>query len=323
MPGGLSFVAREWEHIVERSEFALIDWIRSRVVDRDPVKLGIGDDAAVLRSDAGRDWLVATDMLMEGVDFTFPPATAELAGRKALAVNLSDIAAMGGRPTAAFVSVALPIARGVEFAKSLHVGLLDLADQHGVVLAGGDTNSWHGPLVINVAVVGEPWGTRAITRSGAKPDDWIFVTGSLGGSIAGRHLTFEPRLAESKVLTELVDLHAMIDISDGLAADLHHVLQQSHVGAVIEAESIPISEAAAQSRDARSPLQHALSDGEDFELLVVVSPEDGRRLLADWHEPTPITCIGKITAKEGCWLRTSTQLEPLPPLGWTHSLGND
>lgn len=309
------------ETAVDRPEFKLIDWIRSKVIDRPPVRVGIGDDAAVLGSVAGKDWLVATDMLMEGVDFTFPPATPELAGRKALAVNLSDIAAMGGRPTAAFVSVALPIDRGVEFARSLHSGVLELADKYDVVLAGGDTNSWHGPLVINVAVVGEPWGTQSITRYCAKPGDWIFVTGWLGGSIGGHHLTFEPRVREAKLLTELVSVHAMIDISDGLAADLHHILERSRVGAIIDAAAIPISDAARLSSDDRTPLHHALADGEDFELIFTVSPDDGCKLLAEWRDLTPISHIGQITAEAGCWLRQhDDRLEPLPPLGWTHQL---
>lgn len=306
---------------MDRPEFALIDWIRSRVVDRDPVVVGIGDDAAVLRSHASRDWLVATDMIMEGVDFRLPDASPELVGRKALAVNLSDIAAMGGRPTAAFVSVALPIDRGVEFAKALHAGVLDLADQFDVVIAGGDTNSWRGPLVINITAVGEPLGSRSITRQGALPEDWIFVTGSLGGSLAGRHLTFEPRVREAKSLVELVDLHAMIDISDGLAADLHHILDGSGRGAIIEASAIPISEAARTAPGPLTALQHALADGEDFELIFTVSAEEGRQLLMRWNDATPITCIGRITAEPGCWIRYDAETrEPLPPLGWTHAL---
>jgi thiamine-monophosphate kinase len=304
----------------DRPEFGLIDWIRSRVVDRNQVKVGIGDDAAVLRSSSSRDWLVATDMLMEGIDFTFPPATPELAGRKALGVNLSDIAAMGGRPTAAFVSVALPVDRGVEFARSLHAGLLELADQYDVVLAGGDTNSWTGPLVINVAVVGEPFGLHSITRARAKPGDWIFVTGALGGSILGHHLNFEPRVHEARRLNELIDIHAMIDVSDGLAADLHHILEQSGVGARVDAARIPVSPAALQLNDGRDPLRHALADGEDFELIFTVSPEEGRRLLAEWQETTPVTHIGHITKETGCQLQVSGRLEDLPPLGWTHPL---
>ncbi|MBC8117403.1 MAG: thiamine-monophosphate kinase [Candidatus Saccharimonas sp.] len=305
---------------MDRPEFNLIDWIRSRVTDRDPVTLGIGDDAAALRVASDRELLFATDMLMEGVHFTFPPATPQLAGRKALAVNLSDIAAMAGRATAAFVSVALPVDRGFDFAKDVHAGLLELADEYDIVLAGGDTNSWRGPLVINVAVVGEPLGAGPVLRSGAKPGDWLFVTGSLGGSLAGRHLTFTPRLREVSRLVELVDLHAMLDISDGLAADLHHILKQSQVGAILDAESIPASSAATPQATAdRSALDRALSDGEDFELLFAVSPADGQRLESLWPDETPVTRIGQITAEPGCWLRDlSGQLITLPPLGWTH-----
>lgn len=308
---------------MHRPEFALIDWIRSRVIDRDPVKLGIGDDAAILRSQHDRDWLVATDMLMEGTDFTFPPATAVQVGRKALAVNLSDIAAMGGRPTAAFVSVALPIGRGVDFARELHAGVLDLADQYDVVVAGGDTNSWRGPLVINIAVIGEPFGATSITRAGARPGDWIFVTGSLGGSILGHHLMFEPRVRESKLLTGLVHIHAMVDVSDGLAADLHHILKQSHVGAIVDAAAVPVSDVARKLQDGRTPLHHALADGEDFELIFTVAADDGRRLLDSWNDATPIAHIGEITAQQECWLRTdANELQSLPPLGWTHSLAD-
>lgn len=305
---------------MDRPEFKLIEWIRSRVADRDPVTLGIGDDAAALRVTGDRELLVATDMLLEGVHFTFPPATPQLAGRKALAVNLSDIAAMAGRATTAFVSVALPVDRGFEFAKDVHAGLLDLADEFGIVLAGGDTNSWRGPLVINVAVIGEPLGARPVLRSGAQPGDWLFVTGSLGGSLAGRHLTFAPRLREVNRLVELVELHAMLDISDGLAADLHHILEQSNVGAILDVERIPISASAAQQATAeRSAFDRAISDGEDFELLFAVSPADGRSLETRWRDETPVTHIGQITAEPGCWLKDRAgQLISLPPLGWTH-----
>lgn len=305
---------------MDRPEFDLIDWIRSRVTDRDPVTLGIGDDAAALRVAGDRELLVATDMLMEGVHFTFPPATPRLAGRKALAVNLSDIAAMAGRATATFVSVALPVDRGLEFAQDVHAGLLELANEFGIVLAGGDTNSWRGPLVINVAVVGEPLGPRPVLRSGAKPGDWLFVTGSLGGSLSERHLTFPPRLREVSRLAKLVELHAMLDISDGLAADLHHILKQSNVGAILDKECIPVSDAANQQATAdRSAIDRALSDGEDFELLFAVSPADGQRLESLWRDETPVTRIGQVTAESGCWLKDRAgQLVSLPPLGWTH-----
>lgn len=306
-----------------RPEFKLIEWIRSRVVDRGSVSFGIGDDAAVLRFASDHDVLMAMDMLMEGVHFDLPPATPQLVGRKALAVNLSDIAAMGGRATSAFVSVAIPNDRGMDFAKDLHAGLLELADEYDVVLAGGDTNSWSGPLVINVAVVGEPITPQPILRSGAQPGDWLFVTGALGGSLpSGRHLQFTPRLREVRLLLGLAEIHAMLDVSDGLAADLHHMLDQSHVGAVLESDRIPISvDACRFNNNARTPLQRALSDGEDFELLFAVAPCDGRRLEECWNDQTPITRIGQITNDAGCWLRADDgTIAELPPLGWTHSI---
>ncbi len=302
------------------AEFAFIDWIRRRVVDRPPVLLGIGDDAAVLES-SDRPLLVTTDMLMEGTDFTFPETSPELAGRKSLAVNLSDIAAMAGTPTAAFVSVALPQQRGSAFAEAFFTGLLDLADEYGVILAGGDTNTWNGPLVANITLLGYPVGKAAVTRAGAKPGDKIFVTGELGGSILGHHLTFTPRIQAARELSDLVDLHAMIDISDGLAADLHHILQASGVGAVIEAKQLPVRSAAMQMPDGQSPLQHALSDGEDFELLFTVSPADAVTLQREWSGPTRLTCIGEITADRQCFLRGEQGiLQPLPALGWQHRL---
>jgi len=309
---------------MNRPEFELIEWIRARVRDRAPVTLGIGDDAACLQPAGDRETLVAIDMLMEGVHFTFPSATPQLAGRKALAVNLSDIAAMAGRPTAAFVSVALPNARGMQFASEVHEGLIQLANEYDVVIAGGDTNSWDGPLVISVTVVGEPLGPRPVCRHGALPGDWLFVTGAVGGSLSSqRHLTFSPRLAEVKQLAKMASLHAMLDISDGLAADLHHLLKAGNVGAVLEAASIPLTEAASKSTDGSTPLMHGLSDGEDFELLFTVTPDDGLRLTSEWREATPITKIGEITDVRGCSLHfPDGRTEPLPPIGWTHRLGH-
>ncbi|WP_373650999.1 MULTISPECIES: thiamine-monophosphate kinase [unclassified Schlesneria] len=307
---------------MSRPEFDLIHWIRSQVRDREPVRVGIGDDAACLRPPADRDQLVAIDMLMEGVHFTFPDATPEQAGRKALAVNVSDIAAMAGEPTAAFVSVALPKHRGAQFARRVHTGVIELADEFNIVIAGGDTNSWNGPLVISVTLTGHPVGPRSICRDGAKPGDWLFVTGKLGGSLPTRHhLTFTPRLAEAKKLARMVELHAMMDISDGLAADLDHILTASRVGALLVADQIPLTEWALASTDGSSPLQHGLSDGEDFELLFAVSPEEGERLLAQWPETTPITRVGEIVEAAGCRIRyPDGRIEPLSPIGWTHSL---
>jgi thiamine-monophosphate kinase len=306
---------------MSRDEFAFIDRLRQRAALRPPVRLGIGDDAAVLEHAAGTVELVTTDMLMEGVDFLWPQTSAALIGRKSLAVSLSDLAAMAARPTAAFVSLALPRSRGPAFADELMDGLLALADEYGVTIAGGDTNSWDGPLVVSVTALGTPIADQPVLRSGAKPGDGVFVTGACGGSLSGRHLTFTPRLSEAARLIELVPLHAMIDISDGLAADLHHILKESGVGAELHAAAIPIHADVAPA-DFQTALDHALSDGEDFELLFTVAADDGSRLQSAWDHRIPLARIGEITSQPGCRLHhVDGSLTDLPPLGWSHSLG--
>lgn len=300
-------------------EFAHIDWIRQRVKSQAALPVGIGDDAAMLRLSGDTDCLLAADMLMEGVHFTFPELTPADVGRKALAVNLSDIAAMAGRPKAALVSIALPRNACPNLPRELHDGLQQLADEFGVSVAGGDTNSWDGPLVINVTIIGEPTDRGPVLRNGAKVGDGIFVTGSLGGSLAGNHFSFQPRVREALELHQSVDLHAMIDISDGLAADLHHILNESDVGAELIADDIPINSAAQTADGGHSPLRHALTDGEDFELLFTVSPADGEKLLRDSRMNVPLTRIGTISADRECILVDADgSRTELPAGGWTH-----
>lgn len=302
----------------DRNELALIDWIRQRAASAPNLQLGIGDDCAVWQP-RGSPLLFTTDVLMEDVDFRVDETTAQLIGRKAMAVNLSDIAAMAGRPLVALVGVALPKSRGFEFAKQLHEGMQLLADEFGVAIIGGDTNTWDGPLVISVTLIGEATERGPVRRSGAKLGDWLFVTGPLGGSIFGHHLTFTPRVREALDLHRLVDLHAMIDLSDGLAADLHHLLDESSVGATLFEETIPISDAAHQLPDSRSPLDHALSDGEDFELLFAVSADDGRNLISRTDVTSP-RHIGEIELQPGFRIRTRDgSLRELPRGGWEHS----
>lgn len=304
--------------MAERNELALIDWIRAHVTRAPECQLSIGDDCAIWHP-SGAPLLLTTDVVMEGVDFRLDDTSPRLIGRKALAVNLSDIAAMAGRPRAALVGVALPKSRGFEFACELHAGMQALADEFDMAIIGGDTNTWDGPLVVSVTLMGEATERGAVRRSGARPGDWLFVTGELGGSLRGHHLTFAPRVREALELHRSVDLHAMIDLSDGLAADLHHLLDESHVGATIVAEKLPISAAARQMQDARTPLEHALSDGEDFELLFAVAAEEGRRLQAGFRG-VPLTYIGEIEATPGCRLRQAEgTLCELPRGGWEHS----
>jgi thiamine-monophosphate kinase len=303
------------------SEFAFIDWVRSRTGSHPAVSLGIGDDAALLRIGPAGECLVTVDMLMEGVDFRFPEADPVSVGRKALAVCLSDIAAMAGQPLAAVVSVALKRQGGRELAEAVHSGIETLAGEFHVAIAGGDTNSWDGPLVLSVTLIGKPTGSGPVCRGGARPGDWIMVTGEFGGSMAGKHLSFQPRVAEAIALHQMVTLHAMIDVSDGLAADLHHILDESQKGAVVRADSVPTSEAARRQSAEKSSLESALGDGEDFELLFTVSPEEGRGLLARPPFKTPLAHIGEITDDRTCRLiQSNGQVAQLERLGWVHRI---
>src|SRR6266540_6251291 len=213
-------------------EFAFINWLRQQTPKDPRVLLGPGDDTAVLRLTPETPCLVATDMLLEGSCFRLAEAGPRLVGRKAMAVNLSDVAAMAGRPVAAVVSVGLPRKGGRALAEELYLGLREIADAFETAVVGGDTNSWDGPLVISVTLLGEATERGPVTRAGARPGDWLLVTGPLGGSILGKHLDFTPRVREALRLHAEAPLHAMIDISDGLAADIGHLCEESRCGAV-------------------------------------------------------------------------------------------
>jgi thiamine-monophosphate kinase len=238
-----------------------------------------------------------------------------------MAVNLSDIAAMAENPVAAVVSAALPRQGGRELAERLYFGLRESADEFQTAIVGGDTNSWDGPLVISITLLGEATGKGPVRRGGARPEDWLIVTGPLGGSIRGKHLTFTPRIREALRLHEICHLRAMIDISDGLAADVNHLCEESGCGAILEAERIPISSDAHKIGDQKSPLEHALDDGEDFELVFAVSEEEGQRLIQT--QPIPgihLTHIGECVA-QGLWLAENGVRRPLEPGGYVHTLG--
>lgn len=303
-------------------EFALIDWIRARTPAAGRVRIGPGDDAAALSLSGDRPALVTTDMLLEGSCFLLAEAGPERVGRKAMSVNLSDIAAMAGVPVAAFVAVGLPRSGGRGVAEGLYRGMREVADAFGVSIAGGDTNSWDGPLVISVTLIGEATGRGPVTRSGARSGDRVLLTGPVGGSILGHHLDFTPRVREALALHECCDLRAMIDLSDGLAQDAGHLARESGVGIVLRAESVPLT-AAAQVRAAetgRSALEHGLSDGEDFELLFAVAPEDAARLLSE--QPVPgvtLVEVGECVAEPGLWLERGGGREPLAARGYVHA----
>ena len=321
------------------NEFDLIARLTRALPSHDSVKVGAGDDCAVLDLGLGdRELLFKTDAVVEGTHFTraTPP---EKIGRKALARCLSDIAAMAGTPVCALVTLALPREFEVKFIEAIYAGMSELARQHGVAIAGGETTTNPERILISIALLGTVPKGKAVLRSGARAGDAIFISGTLGGSLAGKHLDFEPRLAEARWLAEHFTVHAMLDVSDGLAGDLRHLLNASGVGAELHARAIPISRAArslrreeadsgeleAKTRPAgggsKPPLLAALTDGEDFELLFTLASQRAVPLLDAWKKQFPdlkLSCIGKITTTPGLKLRDERGVRDLAAKGYEH-----
>ncbi|MBT0664019.1 thiamine-phosphate kinase [Geobacter pelophilus] len=304
-------------NIASLGEFGLIGRIAERVSTKDGVRCGIGDDAAALEPAAGSVQLVTSDMLLEGVHFDLAYTPPELLGRKSLAVNLSDMAAMGGKARWFLLSLGLPAATDVTFLDRFVSGMLEMAGLYGVALVGGDTCASKSGLVISITLIGEQLPNRVVYRSGAKPGDLICVTGTLGDSALGlaelrqgkrdgvavaRHLDPVPRCSEGLMLAEAGIPSAMIDLSDGLLADLGHILEGSGAGARFEISKIPCSPHFSEhaAKLGADPLPLALSGGEDYELLFTAAPEcwpDIEKLFAG--APSQVTVIGEITAAGG------------------------
>lgn len=269
-------------------EDALVARLTGALPRNEGLVVGPGDDCAVAGRPGAAVWtLLKTDCVIEGIHFT-PETDFARVGWKALARNVSDIAAMGGLPEHALVTVAFPGALAVEKAEALYAGLRRCAEAFGISLAGGETARSPGPVFVSVALTGRVERGRCVLRSGGKPGDVLFVTGTLGGSIAGKHLDFTPRLQEARWLTEHFRLHAMMDLSDGLGADLPRLARASGCGFAL-AEALPLNPGC--SREA------GLSDGEDFELLFAVGPRQAARLERAWPFATlPLTRVGTLTA---------------------------
>lgn len=291
-------------------EFELIEWIAARQCAAAIVQLGVGDDLAVLRWPGDNLVLAGVDQILDGIHFDAAIHAPQLIGRKAMNRNLSDCAAMAALPVAALATVALPRGTGIDYARDLYLGMEDAAAKFDCVIVGGDTSSWPGKLAMIVTIFARNGGIAPITRSGAKPGDLIYVTGPLGGSLLGRHLTFEPRVQLARDLAKVQPPTAMIDLSDGLSRDVRHICRQSGVGAIIDANAVPIhDDAVAMSRDGRSPLEHALHDGEDYELL-----------FTSRIERPGLHRVGIVTSEPGIFLRHTQELTPLEPLAWEHRL---
>ena len=307
------------------NEFELIRLITRSLPANDSVVTGAGDDCAVLDLGIpGRFILFKTDAVVEGVHFTksTPP---EQIGHKALARCLSDIAAMAGTPTAAVITLGLPPDFEVKTVEAIYRGINSLAERHAVAIVGGETTTNPGQILLSIALVGTVAKEKCLLRSGASPGDAIFVTGELGGSLAGKHLEFEPRLAEARWLADHFAIHAMIDISDGLAGDLRHLLLAGRVGGELMSSSLPISRAARlQARSDSSnkpPLLAALTDGEDFELLFTLASREAVPLLDGWKKQFPgtlLTCIGKVVAGAGLKIRDERGSREITETGYVH-----
>lgn len=273
----------------ELGENALVARWTRRLPTLPSVILGPGDDCAVTGRRSDPVWtLLKTDCVIEGVHFASGTDFARV-GWKALARNVSDIAAMGGEPRHALVTVALPPSLDVEKGDALYTGLRRCARKFGIAIAGGETARSPGPVFISVALTGEVERGRCVTRSGGRPGDVLFVTGRLGGTLAGKHLDFTPRLAEARWLAGHFRPRAMMDLSDGLGADLPRLARASGCG--FELGAIPCAPGVSR--------EEALSGGEDFELLFALPPRRAARLERAWpFRRLPLTRVGVLTANK-------------------------
>lgn len=291
--------------LAETGEDRLLAQLLPTLSRNDSVVLGAGDDCAVVRNPGrGKLQLLKTDCMVEGIHFTAtsPPVSV---GWKALARALSDFAAMSGVPQFALVTLVVPAERTVDWVKKVYRGLERAARPFDVAIVGGETSKIEGPAVISVSLAGCVEKHRWVGRSGGKAKDELFVTGRLGGSLRGKHLKFMPRIKEARWLTKHFSIHSMIDLSDGLGADLPRLARASGVGFEVDETVLP--------RHRGSTVTQALNDGEDYELLFAVSPRDGLRLRKSWAKKFPHLLLTRI----GCFNRKS-KIEDRKWQGYVH-----
>ena len=291
-------------------EFNLINRIASRVkVSKDVIK-GIGDDTAVLKYTKDKYLLYTCDMLLEGRHF-LSKIDGHLVGKKSLSVNISDIAAMGGVPKFAIISLGIPSSMNVSYVDDIYKGILSVAKNFNVDIVGGDTIS-SDKIIINISLLGEVEKRFLVLRSGARQGDEIFITGAIGGSLKGKHLSFIPHLKQARFLVRNFRINSMIDISDGLLADLGHILRLSKKGALLYKKDMPIS------RHADS-FNSAIKDGEDFGLIFTLSEKETDRLQKKWPFKTRLSRIGKIVKDRGLYIiENSGRRNRIESKGYTH-----
>ncbi len=290
----------------ELGEDRLVAQLMARIKTRPDVVTGPGDDCAVVAApQKGRLLLLKTDCVVENVHFS-PNEKPEKVGWKAMMRTLSDFAAMAGEPHYALITLVVPAEREARWITQLYRGLQRAADRFKVVMVGGETSAAPGPSMISVSALGSVEKDRCVRRSGGKPGDLLFVTGKLGGSGQGRHLTFIPRIEEARWLRQNFRLHAMMDLSDGLGADLPRLARASKVGFTLDESALP--------RQRGCSVQEALSDGEDYELLFALSPADAAPLEKKWRKKFPRLALTRI----GQLLPPSAARDPHLPHGYLH-----
>jgi len=275
----------------EIGEDAVVEAITRELRFDGRVEIGPGDDCALVRFGQNLQ-LLKTDCVVEGIHF-LPETPGRAVGWKALCRVISDIAAMGGDPLDAVITVAISSERELGWLTDLYAGLNQAAARYGVNLVGGETSRSPGPVFVSVALTGKVEKERLVVRSGGKIGDRLYVTGRLGGSLQGKHLSFDPRLAESRWLTQNFRLRAMIDLSDGLGSDLPRLAKASGTGFEIDLSALP--------KNAGCSAEQALADGEDYELLFAVNDKDGAKLEQDWIKAfpeLPLTRIGRLTERK-------------------------
>ncbi len=276
-------------------EEKIIDWLKKIIkIKNKDVITKIGDDTAVLKWNKRFYFLFTTDVVVDGVHFEKEKISPEKIGRKALAINISDIAAMGGIPLYALVSLGLPLAEK-DFIKNLYKGILKMAKEFNVEIIGGNISK-SPALFVDIFLTGKVEKKFLKLRSGAKPGDLIYVTGRLGGSIKGRHYDFQPRVKEARYLIKKYPVSSMMDISDGLSSDLTRLARASNAGFILHLDDIPVSpDAVKMSKTKQEAIFHALNDGEDYELLFTVDEKRSHEI-SEKIGIVPVTCIGKITS---------------------------